>query len=292
MCGDTVRVTHVLTGAHLHSHPFAYDHAGSSTQQQITGYAGSDNNDLWLLECSGSLQDKTGVQLRHVLTDRHLHSHPNHPAPVTPSQQEVTAWGGCGTTDLNDDWILEVEGGGVPGPSTRLRFIHKATGVALHSHKRSDPRETMGQQEVTGYAGRDDNDWWSMRVQSAIPRATCPVPAPSVPPAPAAAPAPQRPGGGGGSGAPRSPVYVGTYTIVNARAAQTTVTFGYLGGVVPINGVVRLDMIPGGRYLLTFNQGTGGTATPGQGHFAGLNAPLRMGGEQFAAAPGEYRIVD
>ena len=40
--------------------------------------------------------------------------------------------------------------------------MHVATGAALHSHRASDPRLTAGQQEVTGYADRDVNDWWTV----------------------------------------------------------------------------------------------------------------------------------
>ena len=43
-----------------------------------------------------------------------------------------------------------------------MRLVHVATGVALHSHRRSDPQLTAGQQEVTGFDGRDGNDWWTV----------------------------------------------------------------------------------------------------------------------------------
>ena len=44
-----------------------------------------------------------------------------------------------------------------------MRLIHTATGHALHSHHgHADPRHTVDQQEVTGFAGRDGNDLWAL----------------------------------------------------------------------------------------------------------------------------------
>jgi dolichyl-phosphate-mannose--protein O-mannosyl transferase len=43
-----------------------------------------------------------------------------------------------------------------------VRLVHVATNAALHSHRASDARLTAGQQEVTGYAKRDVNDWWTV----------------------------------------------------------------------------------------------------------------------------------
>jgi dolichyl-phosphate-mannose--protein O-mannosyl transferase len=36
------------------------------------------------------------------------------------------------------------------------------TGAALHSHRHHDDVTTGGQQEVTGFGDRDDNDWWTV----------------------------------------------------------------------------------------------------------------------------------
>jgi dolichyl-phosphate-mannose--protein O-mannosyl transferase len=44
-----------------------------------------------------------------------------------------------------------------------MRLIHVNTNHALHSHfGYSHPNWTASQQEVTGFSGRDDNDWWSL----------------------------------------------------------------------------------------------------------------------------------
>lgn len=85
---------------------------------------------------------------------------------------------------------------------------------------------------------------------------------------------------------------VGTYTFVNKRNFKTTVNFSYPGRF-PENGVYQLDMIPNGRYSMTFDPGTSGTASiaPGQGKFENILGPLRMGDAQFTANPGVYNIV-
>ena len=56
---------------------------------------------------------------------------------------------------------MEVDGGGEWKAGKRVRLIHVPTDHALHSHGGwSHPEWTMGQQEVTCYQWRDDNDWW------------------------------------------------------------------------------------------------------------------------------------
>lgn len=171
-CGDTLRITHVTTGAHLHSHPINYGHPHTSGQQQVTAYAGTDSNDLWIVRspCTNQVKNGDQIRLEHAATKRYLHSHPNIPAPVTQSQQEVTGWGGGATTDQNDLWKVEVEGGGVWTTDKQVRLIHVATNAALHSHPNiSHPQWTSGQQEVTAYAGRDNNDFWKATATGAIP---------------------------------------------------------------------------------------------------------------------------
>ena len=169
--GDVVKLSHVWTGRTLHSHGLAYTHPGTSGQQQVTAFDGSDDNDLWRLAAphgnavgvgdGHALRHGDVLRLRHVETSRHLHSHRGFPSPVT-GQQEVTAFGRGGAGDTNDDWRVEVDGGGRWRGGSRVRLVHVATGVALHSHRASDPQLTAGQQEVTGFAGRDGNDWWSL----------------------------------------------------------------------------------------------------------------------------------
>ncbi|MGY4645178.1 MIR domain-containing protein [Cellulomonas sp. URHB0016] len=171
--GTTVKLSHAWTGRTLHSHPAVYTHPGSSGQQQVTTFGGSDDGDLWRLTGPhGSAPDAPGgggnaltdgdvVRLRHVRTGRNLHSHAGFPSPLT-GQQEVTAFGTDGVGDHNDDWRVEVDGGGPWLAGSRLRLVHVATGRALHSHHRSDARLTSGQDEVTGFDGRDQNDWWTV----------------------------------------------------------------------------------------------------------------------------------
>ena len=167
--GRIFKMGHVLTANTLHSHPFNYGQPGTSGQQQVTAYSGYDDNDLWrVLGPNGQPRSGQPVQhgemlrLEHVLTGRMLHSHPGFPSPVT-GQQEVTCFNTNAVNASNDNWRIEIEGGGAWELGKRVKLIHGNTNVALHSHPGvSHPQWTMGQQEVTGYAGRDDNDWWSL----------------------------------------------------------------------------------------------------------------------------------
>ncbi|QIZ08330.1 hypothetical protein HFZ78_17705 [Priestia megaterium] len=168
--GQTIKVGHLWTGLKLHSHALNYGHSGSSGQQQVTCFKGADDNDLWRIKGPNGTQanHRNGevvrhgdvIRLEHVLTQRNLHSHYGHPSPVT-GQQEVTCFGSGGQGDDNDNWRVEVEGGGQWSAERRVRLVHLNTNHTLHSHRgHSHPQWTAGQQEVTGFDGRDDNDWW------------------------------------------------------------------------------------------------------------------------------------
>jgi dolichyl-phosphate-mannose--protein O-mannosyl transferase len=66
--GDTLRITHVATGTHLHSHPYNYGHPGTSGQQQITAYYRTDYNDLWIVRppCTSPVRDGRIIRLEHA----------------------------------------------------------------------------------------------------------------------------------------------------------------------------------------------------------------------------------
>ena len=167
---DTIKLGHLWTGRTLHSHALNYGHPHTSGQQQVTAFEGADDNDLWRVNGpDGQAEDyRAGqpvrhgdiVRLQHALTGKNLHSHGGFPSPVT-GQQEVTCFGENGIGDGNDNWRVEVEGGGTWDAGKRMRLIHVNTDHALHSHEGfSHPEWTTGQQEVTCFGEKDDNDWW------------------------------------------------------------------------------------------------------------------------------------
>jgi hypothetical protein len=108
--GQTIKVSHLMTGLTLHSHALNYGHEGSSGQQQVTCFRGADDNDLWRIKgpdgtdanykINEVVQHGDVIRLEHVLTKRNLHSHSGHPSPVT-GQQEVTCFGSEGQGDLS-----------------------------------------------------------------------------------------------------------------------------------------------------------------------------------------------
>jgi hypothetical protein len=168
--GEPVRLRHLFSYRTLHSHKQRYRHKGGSGQQQVTGFGGADDNDLFLVKGPHGTprNERQGdapahddvIRLEHCATGRNLHSHGGIPSPVT-RQQEVSCFGTDGVGDGGDNWRLEAPTGqwryGDP-----VRLIHVDTNHALHSHSgHSDDTNTAGQQEVTCFAGRDLNDYWA-----------------------------------------------------------------------------------------------------------------------------------
>jgi hypothetical protein len=104
--GHIIRLEHVQTRKHLHSHsgfPSPVTH-----QQEVTcfGNAGiGDGNDNWRVELEVSPWDvNRRLKLIHVPTNYALHSHRGYSHPTwTRGQQEVTCFG---SRDANDWWLL------------------------------------------------------------------------------------------------------------------------------------------------------------------------------------------
>jgi len=165
-----IKLIHFTTAVSLHSHNRKYNHPGSSLQQQVTGFTGSNDDDFWIVKGPHNFpeQYKHGdpvkhgetIRLEHMTTRRNLHSHGNTPSPVS-GQQEVTAFGDDGIGDTNDNWKIDIENGGDWLPGVRVRLIHQNTGAALHSHAGYNMSEVgYHQQEVTCFGGRNADDWW------------------------------------------------------------------------------------------------------------------------------------
>ncbi|KZV62544.1 glycosyltransferase family 39 protein [Peniophora sp. CONT] len=175
--GSTITLRHVNTqGGYLHSHPHNYP--GGSKQQQITLYPHIDENNEWRIVNASApgdpyenwrdldglqmIRDGARVKLRHIVTDKSLHSHDFRP-PVSEVdfQNEVSAYGLPGFEgDMNDDWIIEIDHGdssdwesGKGGRVKTLRSVfklkHPLTGCYLFSHVVKLPQWGFDQQEVT-----------------------------------------------------------------------------------------------------------------------------------------------
>lgn len=172
--GSDITIRHLNTqGGYLHSH--AHNYPGGSAQQQITLYPHRDDNNLWrVLNATVDGYDQydyehkpivyidhgSRIKLRHIVTDKALHSHEVRP-PVSDVdfQNEVSAYGLTGFVgDINDDWVVEIEKGDRSDKesSKRLRTLrthfklrHLNTGCYLFSHKVKLPEWGFDQQEVT-----------------------------------------------------------------------------------------------------------------------------------------------
>eukprot|EP00966_Prymnesium_polylepis_P237499 5492871-Prymnesium_polylepis.1 len=178
--GARIKLQHSSTGCRLHSHGSRYP--TGSKQQQVTCFAGEDDNDWWMVKPRhGTAFDDelrgrpvaTGdvIRLEHWETRRNLHSH-NVVGHVAKGRQlEVTAFGEAGEGDTNDDWIVHLS----EGADNALRLQHVCTSKKsaggngdggeehfgfLHSHALKYPSWGHGQLEVTNFNGKDGNDLW------------------------------------------------------------------------------------------------------------------------------------
>jgi hypothetical protein len=162
--GDIITLSHALTGCNLHSHHIV---SPVSKQQEVSAYCGRDSNDYWRLDTMGQKYWSSGNRFRlfHVNTGFSLHSH-NLRLPFGSHQQEVTAYKG---RDSNDYWRVQQFEHRAPISSSADPVVrggdlltlvqHENTQMSLHSHGINYPNGSH-QQEVTGYWGRDSNDFW------------------------------------------------------------------------------------------------------------------------------------
>ncbi|KAJ7618447.1 glycosyltransferase family 39 protein [Roridomyces roridus] len=169
LVGSQITLRHINTqGGYLHSH--AHSYPGGSKQQQITLYPHRDQNNDWTIYNATWIEqnsngithitDRMRVKLKHISTEKHLHSHDVRP-PVSDVdfQNEVSAYGMAGFDgDANDDWWLEIVHGDKSDPEsskrlrtlrTQFRLRHALTGCYLFSHKIKLPEWGFEQQEVT-----------------------------------------------------------------------------------------------------------------------------------------------
>lgn len=173
--GSQITLRHVNTqGGYLHSH--AHNYPGGSQQQQVTLYPHRDQNNDWRIANATQegipwkewesldrlhyIENGARVKLRHLSTEKSLHSHDFRP-PVSEVdfQNEVSTYGMPDFAgDANDDWIVEIERGDRRDSqsSKRLRTLrtvfrlrHALTGCYLFSHKVKLPTWGFEQQEVT-----------------------------------------------------------------------------------------------------------------------------------------------
>jgi len=140
------------------------------------------------------------VRLRHIITDKSLHSHDYRP-PVSDVdfQNEVSGYGMAGFIgDANDDWFVEIERGDKSDKESfnRLRTLrtvfrlrHAMTGCYLFSHKVKLPAWGFEQQEVTcNKNAMKANSLWMIetathpnRQYSCLPSVQLSLTAPTVP---------------------------------------------------------------------------------------------------------------
>jgi hypothetical protein len=173
-CGAQIRLRHLETGFRLHSHGLNYFHRGTSAQQQVTGFALADDNDLFIVHSGHNLPPCTPgstfrhgdiIRLTHKNTGRNLHSHAGFLAPASNIPQEVTAFGTAGQGDSNDNWRISLYEQRSDSPSRWLSdhaiaLFHVQTGAALRASGARFPIfRPPTRWSRNGWTGIYDIDW-------------------------------------------------------------------------------------------------------------------------------------
>jgi hypothetical protein len=169
--GQIIRLRHLGNGALLKSLNRDYTHPGNSSQQMVVCSKIRDDFTLWKIKGPrGSdldklkddvVQDKATIRLEHVETRKNLHTHNDRPAPLTPTQHEVTCYQIEENGDDNDHWIILLSKGDewLTGETFRLRSA--TTNDFLHSHLGPVSLEfTNGEYEATAAEDDDSNSDW------------------------------------------------------------------------------------------------------------------------------------
>lgn len=170
-------------------------------EQQVTLYPHRDDNNIWLLLNATVedhpqydyqqhpleyIKDHSRIKLRHIVTDKALHSHDVRPSVSDVDfQNEVSAYGMSGFAgDLNDDWIVEIVRGDsndeessrrVKTLRTHFKLRHLMAGCYLFSHTVKLPDWGFEQQEVTcNKQATKENSLWYVETASKHPQRKVP----------------------------------------------------------------------------------------------------------------------
>jgi len=177
-CGSMVKLQHVGSSSHLHSHQIQW--GSGSGQQSVTGHG--SNNDAganWLVKsahgkdasCEVGTPLKCGsvIRLEHINTGKNLHSHLFKAA--LSGQQEVSGFGDHGQGDTGDDWVVQCAGKASSGSKYWMRgesieLKHKDTNKYLYTSNRvtftasncGQSCPIMGQMEVSTSGTKQGGD--------------------------------------------------------------------------------------------------------------------------------------
>jgi len=185
--GDVILLRHTNTRSFLRSHNLLYFHSGSSKQQQVLcvpNNAVRTVDDYWVVRPAHDVADskvvgtavKNGdiIRLSHVSTQRNLRAQDT--VSPTSKQKELTCFGLNFQGDTDDNWKLEIENkeNSYWKRGINVKLFHANKNYTLHSHPdKFAVTSTEIAQEVTGYTGRDSNDFWQANYFLPSPSGPC-----------------------------------------------------------------------------------------------------------------------
>lgn len=172
-CGSAIKLIHVGTKKHLHSHAITWG-SGSGQQSITANEVQNDAGSLWLIkhavnsppcEVGTPILCNSKVRLEHASTSKNLHSH-LFKAALT-GNQEVSGFGDNGNGDTGDNWHIVCETSNKNDKFWRrgqsIHLQHADTGKYLFTTEQAKFNQQncgggcpiMGQTEVSASGRRD-----------------------------------------------------------------------------------------------------------------------------------------
>ncbi|KAF9365882.1 hypothetical protein BGX34_007831, partial [Mortierella sp. NVP85] len=185
--GDNITIRHRDTSVYLHSHPHYYprtydDGRVSSAGQQVTGYAHSDDNNIWQVASSDpndpkigeQVMDKDVIRLLHIATSSWLLAH-DVASPTMSTNEEITTYSteedGSRINETTFQIVLDSGGDKLRTIASSFKLLHMDTKIAIWTHSQKLPSWGFEQQEVNGNKNlvQKSNLWWSDSVEGKDP---------------------------------------------------------------------------------------------------------------------------
>uniref|UniRef100_A0A0A9X0D1 Stromal cell-derived factor 2 n=1 Tax=Lygus hesperus TaxID=30085 RepID=A0A0A9X0D1_LYGHE len=163
-CGSVLKLLNVDYNVRLHSHEVKYG-TGSGQQSVTATTRQEDVNSHWLIKgttkrpCPRGHPLKCGdvIRIQHVSTGKNLHSH-HFPAPLSDSNQEVSAYGSNGEGDSGDHWMVICDGEyWERNEEVMLKHVDTDVYLSVSGHKYGSP--IGGQLEVVGSTRMSSVHW-------------------------------------------------------------------------------------------------------------------------------------
>jgi len=144
----------------------------------VTGYAHSDDNNIWQVASSDpndpkigeQVKDKDVIRLLHIATSSWLLAH-DVASPTMSTNEEVTTYSteedGSRINETTFQIVLDSGGDKLRTIASSFKLLHMDTKVAIWTHSQKLPSWGFEQQEINGNKNlvQKSNLWWSDSIE-------------------------------------------------------------------------------------------------------------------------------